>query len=418
MPRVSPRFALLAVAVVAASVLVAPSGHTAAATSDHAAPAASGPVVTSTRALTPGAQLSTFQVATATGTATGDLVAVDLADRRVSVGLLHPPAVSAREPVSAMTASAHAVAGVNADFFDIDESQHPGVAATGSSDGPEIASGRALKAAVPNSQRFGPGLAPGTTTRDVIGVGVDGRARLDSLHLTGTVLSRYGRFPLAGLNQYAVAEGGIDAFTSDWGGVSRERSVCGSDTSRGAPCTTDTAEVTVRNGRVVAVGATPGAGAIAPHSTVLVGREGGAAELRQLHLGDPVAVSYRLAGTNPIPLRFAVGGAPILRDGATLPGVDAKTVAVRTGAGISRDGRHLYLVVLDGISATNTGLSLAELAAVLEGFGAHDGVNLDGGGSSTCAVKLPGSSTVTVVNDHPGGVAERPVANGIGVFAR
>jgi hypothetical protein len=252
----------------------------------------------------------------------------------------------------------------------------------------------------------------------VIGVGVDGRARLDSLQLAGTVLSRYGRFPLAGLNQYAVAQGGIDAFTSDWGEVSRERAACGSDTSRGAPCITDTAEVTVRNGRVVAIGATPGAGAIAPHSTVLVGREGGAAELRQLHVGDPVAVLYRLVGTNPIPLRFAVGGAPILRDGATLPGVDAKTVAVRTGAGISRDGRHLYLVVLDGISATNTGMTLADLAAVLEGFGARDGVNLDGGGSSTCAVKRPGSSTVTVINDHPGGVAERPVANGIGVFVR
>ena len=136
------------------------------------------------------------------------------------------------------------------------------------------------------------------------------------------------------------------------------------------------------------------------------------------HVGDPVAVTYRLVGTNPIPLRFAVGGAPILRDGATLPGVDAQTAAVRTGAGVSSDGRHLYLVVLDGISATNTGLTLAELAAVLEGFGARDGVNLDGGGSSTCAVKLPGSSTVTVVNDHPGGVAKRAVANSIGVFRR
>src|SRR5262249_54186698 len=131
-----------------------------------------------------------------------------------------------------------------------------------------------------------------------------------------------------------------------------------------------------------------------------------------------VEVTYRLTGTNPVPFRFAVGGAPIVRDGATLPGVDAKTLAVRSGAGVSADSRHLYLVVLDGISATNTGMTLADLAAVLEGFGAQDGVNLDGGGSSTCAVQLPGSSTVTVVNAHPGGVAERAVANGIGVFSR
>ena len=416
MPIFSTRFAVLVVAAACAVVGAAGPAH-----GDSLAAGAEpsgGAVVTSTRTLASGVALSTFQVATATGRAPGDLVSVDLADPRVSVGLLHPPAVGAREQVSAMATAAHAVAGVNADFFDIDESQHPGVDATGSSDGPEITSGHPLKAAVPNSQRFGPGLAPGTSTRDVIGVGVDGRARLDSLELAGTVTTRYGRLPLDGLNQYAVAQDGIDAFTSDWGTVSRERAVCGSDTSRAAACITDTAEVTVRDGRVSAVNPTPGAGPIAPHSTVLAGRENGADELRQLRVGDPVAVTYRLVGTDPIPLRFGVGGAPILRDGITLPGVDAKTAAVRTGAGISSTGRHLYLVVLDGISATNTGMTLADLAAVLHGFGASDGVNLDGGGSSTCAVQLPGSSTVTVVNDHPGGVAERAVANGIGVFSR
>jgi hypothetical protein len=51
-----------------------------------------------------------------------------------------------------MTAEAGAIAGVNADFFNISE-EHPGVTPTGSSDGPEIVDGHALKAAVPNSQR-------------------------------------------------------------------------------------------------------------------------------------------------------------------------------------------------------------------------------------------------------------------------
>jgi hypothetical protein len=110
-----------------------------------------------------------------------------------------------------MTAEAHAVAGINADFFNIDESQHPGVAATGSSDGPEVSAGQPLEAAVPNAQRFGPGLAPGTSTRDGVGVGADGRARLDSLRLEGTVISPRGRFALAGFNQYAVAQDGIEA---------------------------------------------------------------------------------------------------------------------------------------------------------------------------------------------------------------
>ncbi len=36
-----------------------------------------------------------------------------------------------------------------------------------------------------------------------------------------------------------------------------------------------------------------------------------------------------------MPLRFALGGYPVLRDGAPLPGLDATTSAVRTAAGIA-----------------------------------------------------------------------------------
>jgi hypothetical protein len=406
MPRIARSFVLF---VAASSALVsAPTG---------AASPADAATITSTRPLASGVDVSTFRVAAGSGTASGDLVTVNLADPHVSVGLLHPASVAARAQVSAMTADAHAVAGINADFFDIDESQHPGVAATGSSDGPEISAGRPLKAAVPDAQRFGPGLAPGTSTRDVVGVGTDGRARLDTLRVEGTVISPRGRFALAGLNQYAVAQNGIDAFTSAWGSVSRERAVCGSDVLRADPCVTDAAEVTVSQGRVVAVSASPGDGAIAPGSTVLVGRESGADELRTFHVGDPVSFAYKLAGSGPVPFRFAVGGAPILRAGETLPGVNAATAATRTAAGVSADGQRLYLVVLDGVSETSSGMTLTELADVLAGFGASDGVNLDGGGSSTCAVRLAGSTVVTVVNDHPNGVAERAVANGIGVFS-
>jgi hypothetical protein len=190
---------------------------------------------------------------------------------------------------------------------------------------------------------------------------------VDTLHLTGTVITSQGRFELAGLNQYTVAQNGIDAFSSAGGNVSRERAVCGSDASRAVPCTSDAAEVTVTNGRVTADSATPGAGPIARHSVVLVGREAGAAELREPHVGDPVEVTDRLIGEDPVPFRFAVGGAPILRDGATLPGGNATTAAIRTGAGVSADGHRLYLAVLD---ATGPGITLADLAVLLHDFGA------------------------------------------------
>ncbi|WP_404827692.1 phosphodiester glycosidase family protein [Streptomyces aureocirculatus] len=358
-----------------------------------------------------------YDIPAANGTAHAHVLDVNLRDPRVRVGLLHPGAVGARQAVSAMADRAGAVAGVNGDFFNITETQHPGVEATGAPVGPAVAAGRPLKAAVPDGQRFGPALPPGTTTEDVLGVGTDGRARLDRMSLDGHINSRQGRQPLRGLNQYALAEGSIGAFTSLWGSTSRVRATCGTDTDRGAPCSTDTYEVTVRQGKVAAAADTPGRGAIAADTTVLVGREAGAKELRKLSVGDSVQVRHRLvASASRVPYGFALGGYPVLRDGAPLAGLDAKVSAVRTAAGVSADGRRLFLLALDGAAEFRTGLTIAEVAAALRTLGADDGFSLDGGGSSTLAARAPGAPAVSVRN-HPSGGAERPVPNGIAVFS-
>ncbi|SEG33275.1 Predicted protein [Actinacidiphila yanglinensis] len=357
-----------------------------------------------------------FTVDGAKGPVTGYMLTADLSDPRVRVNLLTPGAVAARAPVSQLADAAQAVGAVNGDFFNISE-EHAGVTPTGSSDGPEISSGRALKAAVPNSQRFGPAMPPGETTQDVLGVGVDRRARLDRLALVGSVRTRQGSYPLGGFNQYALPEGGIGAYTSGWGTISRERAVCGSDTARGAACSTDTYEVTVRGGRVTAVADTPGEGAIEPGSTVLVGRDAGADTLRTLKVGDRADVGERLAPSGShVPYTFAVGGFPVLRDGAALAGLDAKTAAVRTAAGFGDHGRTLYLLALDGTAAADPGLTVAEVADVMRRAGADDAVNLDGGGSTTMVTRTPDAPAATVRN-NPSGVAERPVANAVGVFS-
>ncbi|MFD8078712.1 phosphodiester glycosidase family protein [Streptomyces sp. NPDC059718] len=368
--------------------------------------------------IAPGITYQSFSVTASHGTVTGHVVTADLRDRHVSVGLLSPGKVASRAKLSQLAAAQGAVAGVNADFFNIDETQHPGVQATGSAVGPAISDGVALKAAVPNGQRFGPGLPPGTSTRDVIGVGYNRKARLDELTLDGTVRAQKGkRFDLEGLNQYAIPEGGIGAFDSRWGDVSRRRAVCGTDTLRAAACTTDAYEVTVRDGRVVAGSDTIGAGAIEPGTVVLVGREGGAAALRTLRVGESVHVSDTLRSTSGKRLKFAVGGYPVLRDGAPLPGLDDKAVATRTGAAIGDNGRLLHLLVLDGSAEAGAGLTVAELAGVFQAVGAEDGVNLDGGGSSTLVTRDPVSGA-PVVRNHPTGGAERAIPEGIGLFSR
>ncbi|MGV9565870.1 phosphodiester glycosidase family protein [Streptomyces sp. NPDC003480] len=373
--------------------------------------------VQSTRTIAPGVRYSQFDIPAAHGTARAHLVTVDLRDPRVRVDLLHPGAVAARATVSRLAGPRGAVAGINGDFFDISETQHPGVEATGSSDGPAIAGGHQLKGAVPNGQRFGPALPPGADTQDVLGVGTDRRARLDRLSLSGSVRTSHGRLTLGGFNQYALPVGSIGAYTSDWGAVSRMRAVCGTDTDRAAPCSTDTYEVTVRKDHVVATAARPGGGPVAVGTTVLVGREAGARYLRTLYKGERVQVRERLvAASSGIPYRFAIGGFPVLRGGVPSAGLDNKTSAVRTAVGIGDGGRRLLLLALDGAAAYRSGLTVAELATTLRGLGATDGFNLDGGGSTTLVTRLGGESAVTVRN-HPSGGAERPVPNGIGVFS-
>ncbi|WP_286260395.1 phosphodiester glycosidase family protein [Streptomyces graminofaciens] len=380
-----------------------------------AAPASGAPGAVE---IAPGVEYTEFDIRAANGTAHAHVLSVDLSSGQVGVGLLYPGKVAARATVSRLADSAAAVAGVNGDFFNITETQHPGVAATGAPVGPAIANGQALKAAVPNGQRFGPALPRGTSTRDVLGVTADGTARLDSIALDGSVTTAEGVLALGGLNQYALPVGSVGAFTSDWGSVSRMRAVCGTDTDRAAPCSTDVHEVLVADGQVVDTADSPGSGAIESGVTVLVGREAGAQELRELSPGDPVDVRHRLvAAATGSPYTFVLGGHPVLRGGQPLAGLDDTTAAVRTAAGIAADGHRLLLLALDGAAEYRTGLTIAEVADTMRELGSTDAFNLDGGGSTTLVARAPGASTVTVRN-HPSGGTERAVPNGIGVFAK
>ncbi|MFJ9632549.1 phosphodiester glycosidase family protein [Streptomyces sp. NPDC101175] len=384
-----------------------------------AAPAGAVPggTVPAGTSLAPGVTYRQFDITAARGVTRAHVVVVDLRNPHVRVDLLYPGAVAAREPVSELADSAGAVAGVNGDFFDISEAQHPGVEATGATDGPAVASGTALKGAVPDGQRFGPVLPPGTNTRNVLGVGVDRVARLDSLTLKGTVAAARSRMPLGGFNQFALPVNSVGAFTARWGSASRVRATCGTDTDRAAACSTDTYEVTVRHARVVSVSRTPGRGAIAAGTTVLVGREAGARWLRKLSVGERVQVLHRLvAARSGVPFRFAVGGYPVLRGGQPQAGLDNTTSAVRTAVGIAQGGHRLLLFATDGAVAYRSGLTIAEVAAEMRKLGSVDAFSLDGGGSTTLVARAPGASAVTVRN-HPSGGAERPVPNGVGIFS-
>ncbi|WP_317621399.1 phosphodiester glycosidase family protein [Streptomyces sp. CBMA123] len=355
-------------------------------------------------------------VPTSHGTARLYAARADLRRPGVRADLLYPSAVAARAPLTRLAGERGAVAAVNGDFFDITEEQHPGVEATGAPSGPAVHRGLALKAAVPQAQRFGWWPPPGDTDQDVLGVGVDGVARTGRLELRGHLRAAGRTWELGGLNQYALPVGSIGVFTSDWGEVSRERAVCGNDESRKAPCSTDTWELTVRRNRVVSASATPGRGPIPAGSLVLLGREAGARVLAGLPVGTAVVADYRLASNGPVPFAFALGAYPMLHGGNPLAGLDAHDVEPRTAVCLADHGRLLTLLSTDGREGTSTGLTLTELAQALRGFGCSDGVYLDGGASATLVTRDPDTGELAVRNHLDHG-QERRIPNAIGIFA-
>jgi hypothetical protein len=87
----------------------------------------------------------------------------------------------------------------------------------------------------------------------------------------------------------------------------------------------------------------------------------------------------------------------------------------RTAAGVTRDGRTLLLMVVDGRRpGWSVGVTLPELARMMIEAGAWNAINLDGGGSSGMWYREPGSTTGHILN-RPSDGRVRPVANHLGV---
>jgi hypothetical protein len=85
----------------------------------------------------------------------------------------------------------------------------------------------------------------------------------------------------------------------------------------------------------------------------------------------------------------------------------------RTLLGIKPDG-SIMLYELDGRQAGfASGLGLTDAAQHLIALGCNIVANLDGGGSSTIAVREPGRDMKAVVKNSPSDGAQRPVANGL-----
>jgi hypothetical protein len=335
----------------------------------------------------PGVNYTSFERLDPKGWLRGDILAADLDKHGVTVDYVNTGKVSGGTPLSQQLARKGAIAGVNGDFFDINDTTAP------------------LGVGIEQSGRLV--NAPAAGHNDTAVIGKDGLGRIAQLFLQGNATDDDAtKLELTNLNSPTVNSGGIGLYTPEWGDTARARTVDGLPTVR---------EVILRDGVVVSSAATPGTTPLAANEQALIGREAGATALDAFEVGDKVEVQY---GVRPDAADVAVGisgNYQLAKDGKVPDGVPDADLAPRTAIGFDADGSRMVLLTVDGRATGSRGLSLKEMGQLMIGLGADDALNLDGGGSSTMLARSPGEAGPQVVNDPSDG-GERVIPNGLGLL--
>lgn len=287
------------------------------------------------------------------------MLVVDLASCNAVIAVKGLEGAAGRKKVSTtlaeLSATQTVLGGVNADFFSL---------TTGAPIGALVSGGTVIT---------------GPYSQPVLAFDSVGLAHATVLRANGSLMIGGQRREIHNWNRGDTA--GLALLDANWG--------------RTTDTATSTIKVTMRGAhpsRVTSIDTTNAGTSIPADGAVLVaGRATDRAvrsALATLRVGDTLRVMMGLAPSYP---RDAVGGRPMLtRDSLVVGEVDTEGQVSfrlrnpRTAAGISRGGRRLILVVVDGRQkGYSDGMTLRELANLMLMLGARDAINLDGGGSST-----------------------------------
>ncbi len=373
-----------------------------------------------------------INVVTVDLTAPGVRIGVGIGQDQVS----GTDATQGREDVSRLARRWGALAAINADFFPY----------TGDPLGVGIRDGELFSEPFPGKNGSGP--------RVTLGLALDGKSVLfQNLGFLGDLQASDGeRAFLSGIDR-SVGKNEIVVFSHLYGPVTANK-------PDGVEAVVTGVNLPVRankllTGRVQSVRVVQtDTEAIPADGVVISGGPGTGADFlaKHLHPGDPVSFVLAVApvgetgravqvATLPrtsrdLPSRAgeglsrsawewamvpqAVGGGPrLLVDGQVAvdwaaEGFDAgfaDSLNPRTAVGITPDGHHLILVTVDGRQAISKGVTLTDMALIMQRYGAWNAINLDGGGSTAMAVGgMP-------VSSPEGGGAERPVADMLLVYS-
>ena len=346
-----------------------------------------------------------------------NVLAIDL--RRREIGLRHVRAhdsLRTRERPSEMftrlsATGADVVAVVNADFFDLK---------SGENENNQVVDGEWWKGVKVTDSPF-------DTFRNAHAqFAFDSlrRPAIDRFEFFGEARTPRGAIPLVAVNALPTGPEGAALYTWRFGATMPRDTVRQTAEVPLAPAgrRADTVLYVRRGARGAGTG-----GTIPPVGALLAGYGPRAREVEAIGDGETLKVVLRavgrLAQPRPAaPLALVIGGWPrILRDGVNIAagaageeGTISRNAEVRhprTGVGFSRDSSTLFLVTVDGRSTSSVGMTLVEFADLMRELGAWQGMNFDGGGSTTMVVQ---GRIVNVPSDPTG---ERAVGNALVVTA-
>ncbi|MBQ2754547.1 MAG: S-layer homology domain-containing protein [Clostridia bacterium] len=124
-----------------------------------------------------------------------------------------------------------------------------------------------------------------------------------------------------------------------------------------------------------------------------------------LTAGDVVTIKSEFTGdTRFLEAKTVMGGSQgrLLNKGVVNDKLQVGA-APRTAIGVREDGSSIFYTIDGRQTGHSYGVQLTTLAKRLKELGCVDAINLDGGGSTTCGVILPGYSDFTVTNSPSDG---------------
>jgi len=367
--------------------------------------------------VTSGAVRRTYDFIPAQGEANGKtrvhVIAIDMTNPYVSLNAMTGGStLPGKTAVGTMVKESGAVAGVNADYFDMSSSQAVPF-------GFQITSGGLLKSARKLDGMYMFGI---TSSRLPV---------IDQFTMQGSVVAANGaKFELSGVNEAAYWKqdgsashaNALYMYTSSWTAAERP----------GNSGTTPT-EALVQDGIVVQVSDKAALPVQPPENGYILRGHGQAAQfiLDNLQPGMPVTATYFIKSETSGMTYSAndwsmmIGGHTILVDGGA-PAAFSRSVSslspnadrARTAIGYSQDKKTVYLVTVEK-SGSSAGATLSELQQILVMLGVWRGINLDGGGSTTMIARPLGEFETQLAHateDGGSGTYQRPVVNGIGVY--